>query len=57
MSLRNGGFDLKLRAGRNDVLVALSSNSPPAGSGLYGWGLEMRLDDDRGVRGLDAPPP
>ena len=57
LSLRNGGFDLKLRAGRNDVLVALGNNSPPAGSGLYGWGLEMRLDDGRGVRGLDGPPP
>ncbi len=49
LSLRNGGFDLPLQAGRNTVAVALSSNFP-AGSGLYGWGLEMRLDDLRGVR-------
>ncbi len=49
LSLRNGGFDLPLQAGRNAIAVALSSNFP-AGSGLYGWGLEMRLDDHRGVR-------
>ncbi len=55
LSLRNGGFDLPLQAGRNTVAVALSSNFP-AGSGLYGWGLEMRLDDLRGLR-LAGPPP
>ncbi len=49
LSLQNGGFELPLQAGRNTIAVALSSNFP-AGSGLYGWGLEMRLDNLRGVR-------
>ena len=48
LSLQNGEFELPLHAGRNDLAIALSSNFP-AGSGLYGWGLEMRLDDLHGV--------
>jgi hypothetical protein len=43
LSLENGSFDLPLRKGKNEIAVALANN-------FYGWGLEMRLDDLKGVR-------
>lgn len=43
LSLENGSFDLPLQKGRNEIAVALANN-------FYGWGLEMRLDDLKGVR-------
>ncbi len=51
MSLQNGTFDLPLKRGRNEVVVALvssihSDNNP----NRYGWGLEMRFDNRAGIR-------
>lgn len=43
LSLENGSFDLPLQKGKNEIAVALANN-------FYGWGLEMRLDDLKGVR-------
>jgi hypothetical protein len=43
LSLENGSFDLPLQKGRNEIAVALADN-------FYGWGLELRLDDLKGVR-------
>lgn len=42
-SLQNGSFLLPLKAGDNEVTVALANN-------FYGWGLIMRLDDLNGLR-------
>jgi hypothetical protein len=42
-SLENGSFELPLKAGVNEIEVAIASN-------FYGWGLIMRLDDVNGVR-------
>jgi hypothetical protein len=42
-SLDNGSFELPLKAGVNELEVAIASN-------FYGWGLIMRLDDVSGVR-------
>jgi hypothetical protein len=41
-SLDNGSFELPLKAGVNEIDVALASN-------FYGWGIIMRLDDTDGV--------
>ena len=38
LSLENGSLILPLRAGDNEVAVAVASN-------FYGWGIKMRLDD------------
>jgi hypothetical protein len=43
LSLQNGSFDLPLQKGKNEIAVALADN-------FYGWGLELRLDDLKGVR-------
>jgi hypothetical protein len=42
-SLENGSFELPLKAGVNEIDVAIASN-------FYGWGLIMRLNDLDGVR-------
>jgi hypothetical protein len=47
LSLQNGSFTLPLKAGNNELAVAVVNN-------FYGWGLEMRLDDLKGLR-LAAP--
>jgi hypothetical protein len=43
LSLENGAFDLPLQKGRNEVVVALANN-------FYGWGLEMRMDNLKGIK-------
>jgi len=43
LSLENGSFNLPLQKGKNEIAVALANN-------FYGWGLEWRLDDAKGVR-------
>jgi hypothetical protein len=43
LSLQNGSFTLPLKAGNNELAVAVVNN-------FYGWGLEMRLDDLKGLR-------
>jgi hypothetical protein len=47
LSLENGSFDLPLRKGKNEIAVALAND-------FYGWGLELRLDDVKGVRIADG---
>jgi hypothetical protein len=47
LSIQNGSFTLPLKAGNNELAVAVVNN-------FYGWGLEMRLDDLKGLR-LTAP--
>jgi hypothetical protein len=43
LSLENGSFDLPLQKGKNEIAVALANN-------FYGWGIEMRVDDLKGVK-------
>jgi hypothetical protein len=43
LSLENGGFDLPLQKGKNEIAIALAND-------FYGWGIEMRLDDLKGVK-------
>jgi hypothetical protein len=47
VSLQNGSFTLPFKAGNNELAVAVVNN-------FYGWGLEMRFDDLKGLR-LAAP--
>ncbi len=59
LSLGNGSFDLPLRQGDNEVVVALN-NILAVGHNHYGWGLEFRLDEPSGVtlpHALAAPTP
>ncbi|MBO9151727.1 hypothetical protein ACFOTA_05880 [Chitinophaga sp. GCM10012297] len=42
MSLENTHFDLPLKEGENEILVAISNH-------FYGWGLIARLDDMEGI--------
>jgi hypothetical protein len=43
LSLENGSFVLPLKAGDNEVAVAIANN-------FYGWGLILRLDDLEGIQ-------
>ena len=43
LSLENGSFVLPLKAGDNEIAVALANN-------FYGWGLILRLEDLEGLR-------
>ena len=43
LSLENGGFDLPLHKGHNEIAIALANN-------FYGWGVKLRLDDLKGVK-------
>lgn len=47
MALENGGFDLPLQAGDNEVVIAISNDLGAARH--WGWGFEFRLDDIDGV--------
>lgn len=49
LSIDNGSFDLPLHKGANDVVIAIRSNTPDM-SDKYGWGVELRLDDLKGVK-------
>ncbi len=42
LSLENGSLMLPLKAGDNELAVAVANN-------FYGWGIKMRLDDTKGV--------
>ena len=60
MSLENGSFDVPLRRGANEVVVALvASIHPDKTPNRYGWGLEMRFDDVKGLalKDFDADQP
>ena len=47
LSLENGGFDLPLQKGHNEIAIALANN-------FYGWGVKLRLDDLKGVKIQEA---
>lgn len=47
MALENGGFDLPLQAGDNEVVIAISNDLGSVRH--WGWGFEFRLDDIDGV--------
>jgi hypothetical protein len=49
LSLENGSFDLPLKAGKNEIAVALAND-------FYGWGIVMRLDDAKGLQLAAAAP-
>ena len=48
LSLDNASFELPLRAGRNEIAIALN-NILAVGHLHYGWGLELRLADRNGL--------
>jgi len=48
LSLENGGFDLPLHKGANDIVVAINGNTPDM-RGRYGWGFMMRMDQAQGT--------
>jgi hypothetical protein len=49
LSLTNGSFDLALRKGENQIVVAIDDNFA-GGQQHWGWGLEMRLANTDGIR-------
>jgi hypothetical protein len=49
LSLTNGAFDLPLKKGANEVVVAIDDNFA-GGQQHWGWGLEMRLANTGGIR-------
>ena len=51
LALTNGSFDLALKKGANQVVVAIDDNFA-GGQQHWGWGLEMRLANTDGVRQL-----
>jgi hypothetical protein len=48
LSLENDGFDLRLRKGANEIVVAIDGNTPDM-RGRYGWGFIMRMDQAEGI--------
>ncbi|BDU19427.1 hypothetical protein DYGSA30_08840 [Dyella sp. GSA-30] len=49
LSLTNGSFDLPLKKGKNQIVVAIDDNFA-GGQQHWGWGLEMRLANSDGIR-------
>lgn len=49
LSLTNGSFDLALKKGENEIVVAMDDNFA-GGQQHWGWGLEMRLANTGGIR-------
>ena len=56
ISTDNGSFDIPLKAGDNEVVVALypSINDNRHSPNRYGWGVEMKFDDPQGLK-LNLP--
>ncbi len=51
LSLKNGSFDIPLRRGSNEIVVALVSTiHADQTPNRYGWGIEMRFDNIKGIR-------
>jgi hypothetical protein len=48
LGLENGSFVLPLHKGRNEIMIAVDDNLP-GNTQHYGWGVELRLDDLRGI--------
>lgn len=49
LSLENGGFDLPLHKGANEIVVAIDANTPDM-RGRYGWGFIMHMDQAGGIK-------
>jgi len=49
MALENGGFDLPLQRGSNEVEIAISNDLGSPSVNHYGWGFEFRFDDIEGL--------
>jgi hypothetical protein len=47
LSLDNGSFDLPLLAGKNEIAIAIATQ-------FYGWGIEMRIADLKGIQLADS---
>jgi hypothetical protein len=56
LSIENGSFNLPLHKGANHVVVAIRSNTPEM-QDRYGWGIEMRLEDLKGVTAASVRSP
>lgn len=54
MTLDNGSFNLPLRAGRNDIELALSDDLEA--SRHYGWGFMWKFDQVTGLKLRNGPP-
>ena len=52
LSIENGGFDLPLRAGANDIAIAIADDLHSPTGRHWGWGFEWRFED---VTGLTLP--
>lgn len=52
LSIDNGSFDIPLRQGDNEIVVAVltSTHDDPGAHNRYGWGLGMRFDDLVGIQ-------
>jgi hypothetical protein len=48
ISLENGTFQLPLKEGENDIVIALDDNLP-GNTQHFGWGMEMKLEDLNGI--------
>lgn len=48
ISLKNGSFQLPLKKGKNEIVVALDDNLPGNGQ-HFGWGMELKLSDMAGI--------
>jgi hypothetical protein len=48
ISLENGTFRLPLKKGNNEIAIALDDNLP-GNTQHYGWGMELKLTDTRGL--------
>ena len=53
LSLTNGSFDLPLKKGANQVVVAIDDNFA-GGQQHWGWGMEMRLANTDGVHQMGS---
>ena len=51
LALTNGSFNVPLRRGKNEVVIALYTAVHDNDHTVthYGWGLEMRYDDPKGL--------
>lgn len=54
MALENGGFDLPLQAGANQIVLAISNDL--GSQRHWGWGFQFRLDELNGVKIPPADP-
>ncbi|GLQ49910.1 hypothetical protein GCM10010872_13590 [Dyella flava] len=52
LGLENGHFELPLKKGDNQIVVALRSNTPEMGD-HYGYGFRFHIDDASGLSGGD----